>query len=198
MRNGSNHSMIRKVDGMKRTIGIFGVLVILALGAELACATQLVYMTPRQMGERAELVVAGKVSGAQSFWNEKRTKIFTRIDIAVDASYKGATQASVSLLQLGGTVDGVRTTVDGAVQWRVGEEVLLFLEPYTKGTYQVTGLSQGKFVIERDAATGAPLISRPALGGVKLAASRGSASPRAAIEKVPLEQFIGEALGTKK
>jgi len=170
----------------------------IALGAELAHATQLVSMTPRQMGEQAQLVVAGKVSGAQSFWNEKRTKIFTRIDVAVDASYKGATPAFVSLLQLGGTVDGVRTTVDGAIRWRVGEEVLLFLEPYTKGTYQVTGLSQGKFRIERDAVAGDAFISRPALEGVKLVAAQGSASPGAAVEKMPLERFIAEALGAKK
>jgi hypothetical protein len=188
----------RKVGGMKRTIGILGALAMIALGAELAHATLLASMTPRQMGERAQLVVAGKVSGAQSFWNEKRTKIFTRIDVAVDASYKGGTQGSVSLLQLGGTVDGVRTTVDGAIQWRVGEEVLLFLEPYTKGTYQVTGLSQGKFRIERDAATGAAFISRPALEGVKLVAAPGSVSPGAAVEKMPIERFLAEALGAKK
>jgi hypothetical protein len=191
-------STTRQVDGMKRTIGILGALVMIAIGADIAFATQLVLMTPRQMGEQAQLVVAGKVSGTESFWNEKRTKIFTRIDVAVDASYKGAAPAVVSLLQLGGTVDGVRTTVDGAVQWRGGEEVLLFLEPYTKGTYQVTGLSQGKFRIERDETTGAALVSRPALTGVKLVAAQGTISPGAAVEKVPLERFIAEALGAKK
>jgi len=191
-------STTRKVDGMKRTIALLGALALMAAGAELVNATQLVSMTPRQMGEQAQLVVAGKVSGEQSFWNEKRTKIFTRIDVAVDASYKGGTPVSVSLLQLGGTVDGVRTTVDGAVQWRVGEEVLLFLEPYTKGTYQVTGLSQGKFRIERDATTGAAFVSRPALEGVKLVSAQGSALRGAAIEKIPIERFIAEALGEKK
>jgi len=198
MNNKRFLSTARKVDGMKRTIALLGALALMTVGAELVNATQLVSMTPRQMGERAQLVVAGKVSGEQSFWNEKRTKIFTRIDVAVDASYKGGTPVSVSLLQLGGTVDGVRTTVDGAVQWRVGEEVLLFLEPYTKGTYQVTGLSQGKFRIERDAVTGAAFVSRPALEGVKLVSARGSVSPGAAVERMPIERFIAEALGEKK
>ena len=203
MRNGSSLSTIRKVDGMKHTIGILGALAIIALGAELAQATQLVSMTPRQMGEKAQLVVAGRVSGTQSFWNEKRTKIFTQIDFAVDASYKGTAPAVVSLLQLGGTIDGVRTTVDGAIQWRVGEEALLFIETYTKGTYQVTGLSQGKFRIERDPSTGAAFISRPALEGVKLvdaqgAPASGGSSPGAAVEKTPIERFVAEALGPKK
>jgi hypothetical protein len=203
MRNGSGLSAIRKVDGMKHTIGILGALTIIALGAELAHATQLVSMTPRQLGEKAQLVVAGKVSATESFWNEKHTKIFTRIDFAVDASYKGTAPPVVSLLQLGGTVDGVRTTVDGAIQWRAGEEALLFVEPYTKGTYQVTGLSQGKFRIERDPATGAAFISRPALEGVKLVDAQGApvsgaASSGAAIEKMPIERFVAETLGEKK
>jgi hypothetical protein len=188
---------------MKRTIAILGVLAVAAFCAELVHATQLVIMTPRQMGEKAQLVVAGRVSGTESYWNEKRTKIFTRIDFAVDTSYKGAAPAAVSLLQLGGTVDGVRTTVDGAIQWRVGEEALLFIEPYTQGTYQVTGLSQGKFRIERDPATGAAFISRPALEGVKLVDAQGApvsgaAASGAALEKTPIERFVAEALGEKK
>jgi hypothetical protein len=197
----------RKVDGMKRTIAILGAVALVSICAALAHATQIVIMTPRQMGEKAQLVVAGKVSATESFWNEKRTKIFTRIDFAVDASYKGSAPPVVSLLQLGGTVDGVRTSVDGAVMWKVGEEALLFVEPYTNGTYQVTGLSQGKFRIERDPATGAAYISRPALEGVKLvdetgapaaAPVPGSAPPAAAIEKTPIERFVAEALGETK
>jgi hypothetical protein len=203
MNNERLHSTTRKVAGMKRTIAILGTLALAALFSDVAHATQLVSMTPRQLGEKAQLVVAGKVSAAESFWNEKRTKIFTRIDFAVDTSYKGTAPPVVSLLQLGGTVDGVRTTVDGAVMWKVGEEALLFIEPYTKGAYQGTGLAQGKFLIERDEKTGAAFISRPALDGVKMvdakgAPAAGAAASTAAIEKTPIDRFVAEALGEKK
>jgi len=197
MRIEANHSTVRQVDGMKRIIRILGLSVVIMAGAQFALATQLVYMTPRQMGERAELVVAGTVTATESFWNEKRTKIFTRIEVAIDASYKGAAVPTVSLLQLGGTVNGIRTTVSGAIRWRTGEEVLLFLEPYTQGVYQVTGLSQGKYRIERDPVSGAAMISRPALSGVKIGGAPSSAAPGAAVEKVPLERFVAEALGSK-
>ncbi len=95
----------------------------------------------------------------------------------------------------GGTVGNIRVNVEGCLKWVRGEEVLLFLEPYENGVWQVSGLSQGKYLIERDPETGEKLVSRTALEGVELLESDGSRTENdGRLEKVRLDQFISEVL----
>jgi hypothetical protein len=150
------------------------------------------------MADNSALVLSGKVVGMDSYWNEEHTKIFTRTTILVDETYKGEHSPRVELIQLGGVVGNVKVTVEGALQWREGEEVLLFLEPYgIASQYQVAGLSQGRFEIERDPETGRRFVRRPAFAGVELLKSDGGpAKSDGKVEKVPLEQFVSEVLGS--
>ena len=174
-------------------------LLMLCLAASLSEATQVLQRSPQQLGQQSSLVVRGKVTGVRSYWNDKHTKIFTEAALSVDQSYKGAPPATVRILQLGGVVDNVKVTVAGALQWRPDEEVVLFLEPYANGAYQVSGFSQGKFNVVRDPRTKQPYIERPSLDGVELV---GGATPDALrrasrVERMPLERFINQALGRK-
>jgi hypothetical protein len=164
-----------------------------------ARATQIQYRTVPELGSLSELVVRGKVVGVRSYWNDTRTKIFTETTIAADEAYKGRTGAVVRLTQLGGTVDNMRVTVAGAVQWKPDEEVLLFLEPYTPGTYQVTGFSQGKFTIERDRATGEAFVLQAPLGDAEMigAPSAQSTAPRDPRGRVSLDDLLNQALGRR-
>jgi hypothetical protein len=151
-------------------------------------------MDPVQLGTRATTVVRGTVADVRSFWNAAHTKIFTEIELDVAEAYKGSARGRVRMLQLGGEVDGVRVTVHGTLQWVSGEEVLVFLEPYRDGAFHVTGFSQGKFRVERDERTGRAYVSRPALDGVAFAAGAGAAAA-GAVARVPLDSFVGRALG---
>lgn len=175
------------------------ILALACLVTGVAQATQIIPFTTRELGNEATLVVRGHVSGTRSFWNDTRSKIFTEIEITVDESFKGAAPTSVTVLQLGGVVDDLRLTVSGALHWKQSEEVLLFLQPYTTGTYQVTGFSQGKFEIERDPATDAMSVSRPELDGVEFAKSFSSSSEalQSRVRSVSLDQFLEEALGQR-
>ncbi|MFQ5496093.1 MAG: hypothetical protein ACE5EX_12010 [Phycisphaerae bacterium] len=186
---------------MKTLVRVVAISIVLAcLGASLALATQVVRRSPQELGKQSSLVVRGKVTGVRSFWNDKHTKIFTETQIAVDQSYKGAPPGVIRVLQLGGIVDNVKVTVAGALQWRPEEEVLLFLEPYDKGAYQVSGFSQGKFSIVRDPLTNQPYVERPALEDVQLV---GGSAPNglqrtSKVDRVPLERFVNQALGRGK
>lgn len=164
-----------------------------------ALATQIVYRTPQQMGKASSLVVQGEVTSVRSYWNEKRTKIFTETLVQVDQAYKGLNPGTVSVVQLGGTVGNVQVTVAGALQWKPGEEVLLFLEPATAEAYQVSGFSQGKFNIERDPMTGEAFVRRPALEGVEilLAPQADQQAPASRALSVPLKRFIDDALNLR-
>jgi len=190
---------------MKRIIT--GLWIGAAVGAVLmsnANATQVLYRTPRELGSESPLVVRGEVVEVRSYWNEKRTKVFTTARVAVGETYKGSGASTLDVIQLGGVVDNVKVTVHGALSWREGEEVVLFLESFDgpsapAGAFQVSGFSQGKFNIERDPRTGKAFVSRPEASGVELvgASSPGSPEPSSRIESVPIEQFIDEALGRR-
>jgi len=175
-----------------RVIPILFVAACVLAGA--ADATQVIHKSAVQLGSESASVVRGKVTDIRSFWNDKHTKIFTEVVVAVDETYKGPSQRTVRLLQLGGTVDPVKMTVHGALQWRTDEEVLLFLEPY-KGEYHVSGFSQGKFPIERDARTGKPFVRR-SLDDAPAPASA-SLHRRSVAPVTPLDEFVDHALGRK-
>jgi len=185
---------------MKRQAGrlILAALIVLA-HAQALSATQIVVLSPREMADNSALVLSGRVAGTESYWNGEHTKIFTRTTIIVDETYKGEHSPRIELIQLGGIVGNVKVTVEGALQWKEGEEVLLFLEPYGSASqYQVAGLSQGRFEIERDPETGKRFVRRPAFTGVELLqADGGPANGDGALEKVPLEQFVSEVMGSE-
>jgi hypothetical protein len=183
---------------MKRRFGSLALLILVAcVIANVSNATQVIHRTPKQLGAQSTLVVTGTVSGVRSFWNPQRTKIFTETTITIDETYKGSAPAYVNVLQLGGVVDNVKVTVAGALHWKNGEEVLLFLEPYTGESYQVSGFSQGKFKIIYDPKTGKRLVEHPSLEGVELVdpSSGKAAAPSARPEKTPLDKFIAQTLG---
>jgi len=174
----------------------------LLVGCLMVCAalaTQVMYQSPQQMGTQSALVVRGKVQSTQSYWNASRTKIFTRTQIAVDETYKGPHQGVIDIVQIGGTVDKVKVTVQGALLWKAGEEVLLFVEPYDASSFQVSGFSQGKFEVERDPKTGVAYVAAPPLEGTSLvgAPSTDSLTKPSKSEKVTLEQFVNRALGRR-
>jgi hypothetical protein len=159
-------------------------------------ATQIIHRTPQQLGSESSLVVRGTVASVRSYWNDSRTKIFTETLVDIAEAYKGGSQASVRIVQLGGIVGNIKVSVAGALQWRVGEEVLLFAEQAGADSYRVSGFSQGKFHIERDVKTGKPYVTRPALKGVEVLKAPGLDEPVrvSPLERVPLEQFVQEAL----
>ncbi len=165
--------------------------------APAALATKIISMDPQQLAAAATTVVRGTVASVESFKNASGSKVFTETVITVIESFKGSPGSEVRLLQLGGEVDGVRVTVHGSLHWTRDEEVVLFLEPYEGGRYQVAGFSQGKFQVEHDPVTGRAFVNQPAMEGVELVDDDGHGhSDITAVTRVPLDQFLSRALGT--
>jgi hypothetical protein len=176
---------------------VVGCLLCASVGSTLPVnATQVQQLSFEQLGAAATKVVRGKIETQHSYWNPQHTKIFTEIVLAAEETYKGSDANSVRIVQLGGTVDGVRVTVHGALGWTPGEEVLLFLEPYKDDSFVVSGLSQGKFNILRDPQTNEAFVTRLPLEGLELVEPNGAKAIPADVEKIPLNQFVHQALGT--
>ncbi len=174
-------------------------IVALLFGCAVAQATQVEYRTPRQLGDESSLVVEGKVESTRSYWNASHSKILTEAMVTVASTHKGSDLGAVRVVQLGGVVDNVRMSVAGALSWRVGEEVVLFLEPMRDGSHRVAGFSQGKFRIERDAETGRAFVRAPSMDGVGLvgAPSADGSIPQATTERMTVDNFINQALGRR-
>jgi len=165
-----------------------------ALMAPNARATQVLLRSPQQLGSESALVVRGTVGDVRSYWNTSRSKIFTEARVDVDESYKGAPGDAVRVVQLGGVVGHVRMTVHGAVAFRQGEEVLLFLDPFDAGSYQISGFSQGFYRIIRDQRGERFVVGAP--DGAAIPKSPGSGTGVAAAgDAVHQESFVNHALG---
>jgi hypothetical protein len=159
-------------------------------------ATQVIQRSPKELAQLSQLVVDGTVQSVRSYWNDDRSKIFTEAVIRVEATHKGTAAQSVRVVQPGGVVGNVRMTAHGALQWKQGEQVLLFLEPATPGAFQVAGFTQGKYLIERDPQTGKSFVKHampPDAADSKSPAADANSTARAT-EKITLEQFLDSVL----
>jgi hypothetical protein len=174
------------------SVSVCALLVLSAAGR----ATKIIYQGPKELAVESSQIVRGTVTSVKSYWNEEGTKIFTEALVAVDETYKGAAIDEARIVQLGGIVGHVNMHVEGALSWRPDEEVLLFLEPNTPGTYRVSGFSQGKFDIERDPKTGRASV-RGADPGIAKVVRKPQGTGPAPATKVSLDQFISETLGRR-
>jgi hypothetical protein len=176
-----------------RCLGCLGIMVLCWTAG--AYASLLVSRTPEQLGAGSDAVVLGKVESSKSYWNERHTKVFTRVHIAVERTYKGAGMAAIDLVQLGGTIGTMKVTAHGAPTWRIGEEVLIFAERDGAGAYRVAGFSQGKFRVIRDAETGEASVLAPRVSGAQILGAPAGLKESAGGPGVPLDEFIEHAIG---
>jgi hypothetical protein len=106
------------------------------------------------MARRADVVVMGRVLRQTATWNPERTRIYTLTELSVSEALKGTAAAgeTVTIRQLGGTLDGLVQTVPGNARFGVGEEVVVFLDrDETQPLHYVIGMAQGKFTVSQTA-----------------------------------------------
>jgi hypothetical protein len=117
-----------------------------------------------QLTAKAGAIVHGTVSDVRSDWNADRTHIFTFITVHVDRYLKGDLGPTITVMEFGGTVGGMRQFIAGTPQFTRGEEVVLFLSLHPPMYPAVLALSQGKFSVVADRASGQRLMSRGLYG----------------------------------
>lgn len=173
--------MRRNLSQVSR-IGVCGALFVYALLPVIAWATTIQVLSLEKLTRSSSVILRGKVTKIESFWNKDRTAIYSRISLQREEELKGTTQAEVQVFLPGGTVDGRTTIVIGAPEFKEGEEVVLFLSqatgyqeevalPETVVPFRLTDLLQGKFNVVVDPATGrkmavssaAKLLERPGI-----------------------------------
>ncbi|MCK6571301.1 hypothetical protein L6V77_09395 [Myxococcota bacterium] len=152
-----------------------------------ADATIVKRLTVSEMARRADVVVLGRVVGQTATWNPERTRIHTLTELLVGESLKGGarTGETLTIRQLGGTLDGLVQTVPGNARFAVGEEVVVFLDKdEAQPLHYVIGMAQGKFAVQRSGPavqamqdTSDLAFVRPGASGALVPVEAGPASP---------------------
>ncbi|HVC20534.1 MAG TPA: hypothetical protein VNE16_10675 [Vicinamibacterales bacterium] len=139
-------------------------LALLGGGAGAAEATTMIAMPLPTLTASAGAILQGRVTDVQSHWNASRTHIFTFATVHVTRYLKGNLGPDVTVMEFGGEVAGMIQMIPGVPQFQPGEDVVLFLSLHSPMYPAVLALSQGKFDIVRDPATGQQMLSRSLYG----------------------------------
>jgi hypothetical protein len=144
-------------------------------------ATTVERMELPQLVAASDNIVQGRVESMESRYEANR--IYTYVSITVDDPIKGAPRKAVLVRQLGGTVGAKRTWIPGMPQFTSGSQVIVFLRDRHDGTFDVAGLNQGKYDIDKDFAVAN-------ISGITLVDPKtGAMSDHGFIEKAPVETF---------
>jgi hypothetical protein len=101
------------------------------------------------------VIVRGKIGNQYTDWvrgpgDGKSIQTFFQLNI--DEVFKGAVEGtSLVFRQMGGEKDGVGLSVPGSADFQQGEDVVVLLSnPNPDGSYDLMGLSTGKYEVERN------------------------------------------------
>jgi hypothetical protein len=167
--------------------GLFAASIMPVLG------TTIPKMDLRALVKASDRILQGKVDAVdvEVVVEEGQRRPYTRVRIRVDDpiyARRGDRRQAVFLRFLGGVMDTnkgpVEVAVSGMPQFRLGDNVILFLRENADGTnHQVVGLNQGKYLVVNEVA-----VSN--ISGVELVDPKtGKALPGAFTESAPVEAF---------
>ena len=122
--------------------------IIFLFAAALLCrGTSVPAVSFEELIRKSDRIITGDVVKSTTSWGSEHKYIWTRYEIAVSEVLKGSAGKSVMVSEPGGALDGVQMRVAGAVRYKTGERVTLFLKAYGADNRTV-GWSQGKFSID--------------------------------------------------
>jgi hypothetical protein len=143
------HSKMRLI--VFRFVCGFPLLVVAAIHGNIS-ATTLARMPLEKMARTAPLIVRARCSGNSTRWDAGEIWTFTNFD--VQETWRGSAPPVIAVRLLGGRLGNLTSTVSGVPRFQAGEEVILFLQPTSRGDFSVVSWAQGTMRIRRDPRTG--------------------------------------------
>jgi hypothetical protein len=129
---------------------------LILLVAATSFATEFIPSSLPSQVSQVPIIVRGTIGMTYSDWgshDDGGRGLFTFYQLQPSEVLKGQVSAGTTILfrEIGGEKDGVGETVPGAAQFTRGEDVVVMLGPQNKdGSYDIKGLSAGKFNITRE------------------------------------------------
>jgi len=142
-----------------RRSGVTAVLICLL--AASAHATTMVPLSFEQLVNDSSAVVYGRVSDVRSQWTADRRFIESVVSIDVIKGMKGGAGETLAFTVPGGRVGRYRNVIPGAPTFATGDLAVFFLTAHGPRLPVTTGLTQGIYRVQRDAASGAMLVTPP-------------------------------------
>jgi hypothetical protein len=158
-----------------------------------ASASVMVEATVPELARKADVVARGKVMQSESRVSGDGMRISTVVTLQVSEAWKGTPGETVQIQVPGGSHGGIAQIVQGAPQFREGEDVVVFLRgaggqvsdpAQRKAPMRVVSMAQGKMnvTVTHDGAE----VAAPDLDGLELV-ERGTTTIKPAVEAVPLK-----------
>jgi len=119
---------------------------------------QVMETTTEELTRTSDAIIVGTCVEKESFWNEKRDKIFTRIRLKADQYLKGNLGDEAVITMPGGRVGDIIYEVSDIPLFSEGEEMVAFLWRHPIGITMINGGLHGKKLITRDKRTGKRMI----------------------------------------
>ena len=135
---------------MHRRLVIGALLLVLALPL---AASQFIVQDFDVVARESNFIVRGHVVDTYSAWDASREVIYTYATVRVQR-YFGETTGpdTLTVREVGGTVDGYTQEAIGFPAIRRGEQVVLFLSQWEDGSdYRIHAFNQGKYLVRERA-----------------------------------------------
>jgi hypothetical protein len=124
-------------------------------------ATTVAPLSFEQLVSESSSVVYGRVSEVRSQWTADRRFIESVVSIDVLRGLKGGALDTVAFTVPGGQVGRYLNVIPGAPMFVPGDLAVFFLTSRGPRLPVTTGLTQGIYRVQRDAASGAMLVMPP-------------------------------------
>jgi hypothetical protein len=131
------------------------------LSAIPAFATTVVPLSFEKLVNESSAVVYGRVSDVRSQWTADRRFIESVVSIDVIKGIKGGMGDTLAFTVPGGQVGRYVNVIPGAPMFATGDLAVFFLTERGPRLPVTTGLTQGVYRVQRDAASGAMLVMPP-------------------------------------
>ena len=106
----------------------------------------------------SEAVVVAQTVETESFWNDDRTAILTRVILRVEDQLMGQAAGMTEIIIPGGQVGDVIHEVSDMPHFEVDEQAVVFVERHRSGVYIVSGGLHGKLPVSLDRETGVRMV----------------------------------------
>ncbi len=145
---------------LKRYVAFLG-FVCAAMAVKLA-ATTVVPPSFDQLVGQADYVVRAVVKSVNSEWQieGQNRHIITKVELDVKEVIKGSPPNPLVLEMLGGRIGSIEMKVEGAPNFFVGDEDILFVHGNGQQVIPLVAIMHGQYLVQHDAKTGEERVLR--------------------------------------
>lgn len=115
-------------------------------------------MTLESLVKTSEAVIVARTVQTESFWNDDRTAILTRVVLDVEDQLSGQATSRTEVIVPGGRIGNIIHEVSDMPTFEAEEESVVFLERHRSGILIVSGGLHGKLPVTRDNNSGIKVV----------------------------------------